>query len=152
MAYWLLKTEPDAFGIDDLDRLPKKITPWEGVRNYQARNFLRDEIHKNDLAFFYHSSCAAPGIVGIVKVITESYPDTTAFDPRSMYFDSKSNRENPRWFRVDVKLVEKFPQPITLRQLRDNKRLEKMVVLQKGNRLSVTPVSSEEWMEVLKMK
>lgn len=152
MQYWLMKSEPDAFGIEDLANLPKKISPWDGVRNYQARNMLRDDMKVGDLAFFYHSNCQPPGIVGIVKVVKSGYPDHTAFDPESKYFDPKSQPDNPRWFMVDVQLVEKFAHMITLDELRANPLLKDMVLLRKGNRLSITPVTQTQWRAILGMK
>ncbi len=145
MNYWLLKTEPDTFSIDDLEQLPHQITPWEGVRNYQVRNMMRDDIKDGDLAFFYHSSCKVPGIVGTVKVVRAAYPDITAFDSKSPYFDAKSTPDTPRWLRVDVKLVKKFKKIITLAELRALISLKAMVVLKKGSRLSITPVTEKEW-------
>lgn len=150
MSHWLLKTEPSTFGIEHLEKMPKKITPWDGVRNYQARNYIR-QMHKGDLAFFYHSSCKVPGIIGIVEVVKNPYPDETAFDPMSSYYDEKSTLEKPRWYRVDVKLVKKFNQIISLVELRENKTLRDMVVLKQGNRLSVTPVTAKEWDTVCAM-
>lgn len=151
MHYWLMKSEPSVFGIDDLAQRPKQIEPWDGVRNYQVRTWLRDAMQSGDLAFFYHSSCKIPGIVGIIKIITSGYPDTSAFDPQSPYFDPQSNPKNPRWFRVDVQLVKKFPRVISLEELRNQPTLNKMRVLQKGNRLSITPVSAMEWQTILKL-
>ncbi len=145
MNYWLLKSEPSTFGIDDLKARPKKTEPWDGVRNYQARNMLRDEIKKGDLAFFYHSNCKPPGIVGVVEVVKSGYPDHTAFDPDSAYFDAKSQPQNPRWFMVDVKFVKKFPEIISLDILKKQPELEGFPLLRKGNRLSVMPVAAEHW-------
>lgn len=150
MNYWLLKTEPETFGIQHLEKMPKKITPWEGVRNYQARNFIR-EMTLNDLGFFYHSSCKVPGIVAITKVVKAPYPDDTALDPNSAYYDPKSTPEKPRWYRVDLQLVEKFDQIISLTQLRANPKLAEMILLKPGNRLSVLPVTKAQWLEVCKM-
>lgn len=149
MNYWLLKTEPNTFSIDDLQSSPKQTTLWEGVRNYQARNFLRDQIKKDDLAFFYHSSCKVPGIVGISRVVRAGYPDPTQFDSNSHYFDPKSSYENPRWYCVDIQLVNKFPDIITLSHLRSVPDLKNMIILQKGNRLSVTPVTKKEWEAII---
>ena len=147
MNHWLLKSEPDVFGIDDLARAPGRATGWEGVRNYQARNMLRDDFRKGDLAFFYHSSCEVPGIAGIVKVVREAYADPTQFDPKSEYHDAASTREAPRWFSVDVKLVERIVPVITLPELREHASgaLREMLILKRGNRLSVTPVTAAEW-------
>ena len=154
MKYWLMKSEPDVFGIDDLARAPKRTTAWEGVRNYQARNMLRDELRKGDLGFFYHSSCEVPGIAGIVKVVREAYPDPTQFDAKSEYHDAKATREAPRWFAVDVRLEKRFDPVITLPELREHERdaLREMVILKRGNRLSVTPVSEREWRCILSMR
>jgi predicted RNA-binding protein with PUA-like domain len=137
MQYWLLKSEPDVFGIHDLAKKPKQVAVWDGVRNYQARNMLRDLFKKNDLAFFYHSSCEQPGIVGVVKIVKAGYPDPTQI----------KNDKLP-WYAVDVKLVKKFPRVITLIELRAQRSLENMVVLRKGNRLSVMPVTASEWQVV----
>lgn len=151
MQYWLIKSEPETCSIDDLARAPKKTEHWDGVRNYQARNFMRDQMQIGDLAFFYHSNCKVPGIVGIAKVNSKPYPDHTAFDPNSKYFDPKSNPDNPRWMMVDFKFVEKFKNLVALSDLRTNHKLESMKILQKGNRLSITPVTKAQWNEVLKM-
>jgi predicted RNA-binding protein with PUA-like domain len=147
MKYWLMKSEPQVFGVDHLARAPKRTTAWEGVRNYQARNMLRDDFRKGDLAFFYHSSCEVPGIAGIVKVVCGAYPDPTQFDRRSEYYDAKSTRETPRWFCVDVRLEQRIEPVITLPELREHSSgaLREMVILKRGNRLSVTPVSAVEW-------
>jgi predicted RNA-binding protein with PUA-like domain len=148
--YWLLKSEPDSFSIDDLAKSPRKTTCWEGVRNYQARNFLKS-MQIGDLGFFYHSNVDPPAIVGIIQVVKAAYPDPFAFDANSRYFDPRSTPESPRWVRVDVQLVKKFPQPIPLDQLRSVKGLEKMELLRKGSRLSVQPVRPEEWQRVLQL-
>ena len=147
MNYWLMKSEPDAFSIDDLARAPRKTTCWDGVRNYQARNMLRDQMKKGDLVFFYHSNCEVPGIVGIVEVAREGYPDHTAFDPDDHHFDPKSDPEKPRWFMVDVKLKKKFSRVISLRELKacTDKSLSGFQLLAKGNRLSVMPVTALQW-------
>ncbi|BDX03326.1 DUF55 domain-containing protein [Marinomonas pontica] len=140
--YWLMKSEPDAFSIDDLKRLTQ--SPWDGVRNYQARNFMK-EMKIDDLIFFYHSSCSPAGIVGVAKVCKEAYPDHTSWDPNSAYFDAKSTPEKPRWFMVDVAFVEKWSSILTLAELKQSPALADMVLTQKGNRLSVMPISSDEW-------
>lgn len=145
MQYWLMKSEPETFGIDHLIAMDGKTEHWDGIRNYQARNMMRDDMRKGDLIFFYHSNCTPPGIVGTMKVVKEAYPDHTAFDPKSNYYDPKSSPENPRWFMVDVKFQKKFKQMITLEQLRQEPALSSMKILQKGNRLSITPVSKTEW-------
>jgi predicted RNA-binding protein with PUA-like domain len=154
MQHWLLKSEPDVFGIDDLERAPKRTTGWEGVRNYQARNMMRDGMRKGDLAFFYHSSCEVPGIAGIVKVVRESYADPTQFDPKSEYYDAASTPDEPRWFCVDVQFVRRIEPLITLSVLREHASgaLREMVVLKRGNRLSVTPVSDAEWRFILSLR
>ena len=150
MHFWLMKSEPDEFSIDDLERAPKRTTPWFGVRNYQARNFMRDGMRVGDRAFFYHSSCAEPGIAGIVEICAPAYPDATQFDPKSAYYDAKSTRAAPRWLNVDVSLVKKTAL-VTLPMLRATPGLENMVVLRKGNRLSITPVTPAEWKIVEKL-
>ena len=144
MRYWLMKSEPDELSIDDLARAARRTTPWFGVRNYQARNFMRDEMRPGDRVLFYHSSCAEPGIAGIAEVVSDAYPDATQFDRRSPYFDPKATREAPRWFNVDVKLVRKTPL-IGLADLRRHPELAAMRVLARGNRLSITPVEPQEW-------
>jgi predicted RNA-binding protein with PUA-like domain len=154
MQYWLLKSEPSSFSIDDLAKAKRKTTAWSGVRNYQARNFMRDQMRKDDLAFFYHSSCDEPGIVGIVSVASEAYPDATAFDQHDDHYDVDSDPSNPRWLLVDVQLQRKLKRPITLPMLRahamDN--LSKLVILQRGNRLSITPVTKAEWQFILSLE
>jgi predicted RNA-binding protein with PUA-like domain len=142
--YWLLKTEPDTFSIDDLASAKNQTTSWEGVRNYQARNYLR-QMRSGDLAFFYHSSCAIPAIMGIVTIIHPHYPDPTAFDPRSPYFDPKSSPENPRWFTVDVQLKKKLSSSIPLSIIKQNSQLENFPLVQRGSRLSVIPVRPSQW-------
>jgi predicted RNA-binding protein with PUA-like domain len=148
VQYWLFKSEPTTFSIDDLVHSPRKTTCWEGVRNYQARNFLKS-MNVGDLGFFYHSNTDPPAIVGIVKVVKAAYPDSFAFDTRSRYFDPRSAPDSPRWFLVDVQFVEKFPQALHLDQLRAVKGLEKMELLRKGSRLSIQPVRPDEWQRVL---
>ena len=150
MHYWLMKSEPSVFSIDDLKQ--RKTEPWDGVRNYQARNMLRDEIKKGDLALFYHSACEEPGIVGIMEIAKEGYPDHTAYDPNSRYFDPKSDPDNPRWFLVDVRYKRKLKRTITLQELRDQPQLQGMQLLQKGNRLSIMPVTRKEWDYILSME
>lgn len=147
MRYWLMKSEPQAYSIDDLER--DQVTAWWGVRNYQARNFMRDQMQLGDLAFFYHSSCPAPGIVGIVEVCRRAYPDATQFDPQHKYYDPKASPERPRWLNVDVRLVKKLPL-ISLAELRRHPELSRMRVLQRGNRLSITPVDPAEWDFILR--
>ena len=145
MQYWLMKSEPSVFSIDDLKNRPRKTEPWEGVRNYQARNMMRDQMQQGDLALFYHSSCEEPGIVGIMEIIREGYPDPSAFDPGNIYHDPKSDPENPVWYQVDVKFRRKFRRTITLAELRKHRKLADMKLVQKGNRLSVMPVTVKEW-------
>lgn len=153
MQYWLLKSEPGEFSIDDLAGRRNKTEHWDGVRNYQARNFMRDEMRKDDLAFFYHSSCAQPGIVGTVRVSKTAYPDHTAFDPDNKHFDPKSDPDNPTWFMVDVTLVEHFFQPILLSELKryGERQLKDFRLLARGNRLSVMPVTKAQWEFILSL-
>jgi predicted RNA-binding protein with PUA-like domain len=148
--HWLMKSEPDEVSIDDLAALPDRTTPWFGVRNYQARNFMRDDMQVGDLAFFYHSSCPEPGVAGIVEVASSAYPDATQFDRKGDYFDAKATREAPRWFNVDVRLVEKT-RLVALAELRAHPELESMRILQRGNRLSITPVEPAEWAFIVKL-
>lgn len=152
MNFWLLKSEPDVFSIDDLRQRPGGTEPWEGVRNYQARNLLRDVIRKGDLAFFYHSSCRIPAIVGIIEVVRAGYPDPTALIPEHHYYDPRSKAENPAWYAIDVKFRKKFKRAVTLAELRAQRPLQKMQLLQKGNRLSVLPVTKKEWDYILGMQ
>lgn len=145
MAYWLFKSEPDTFSLDDLARSPGHVTAWEGVRNYQARNLLRDEVRLGDEAYFYHSSCKEPGIVGVVEVVRAAYPDYSAFDPNSPYFDPKSTPQTPRWFAVDVKFKYDWTEIMSLSELRTYPSLRDMALLRRGNRLSVLPVTTAQW-------
>ena len=151
MNYWLMKSEPDVFGIDHLMKMPKKTEHWDGVRNYQARNMMRDQMKKGDLVFFYHSNCKEPGIVGIMQVVKEGYPDHTAFDPEAKYYDPKSNPGNPRWFMVDVKHKRKLKRNVSLRELKQyaEDELAEMPLLRKGNRLSIMPLSKQQWEFIL---
>jgi predicted RNA-binding protein with PUA-like domain len=142
MRYWLIKSEPITYGINHLAR--DKKTSWGGVRNYQARNFMRDQMHVGDLAFFYHSSCPEPGIAGVVRISKAAYPDASQFDRKSPYYDPKATRAAPRWFNVEVTLVEKT-RLVPLAELRGQRKLAAMRLLQRGNRLSITPVESGEW-------
>jgi predicted RNA-binding protein with PUA-like domain len=154
MNHWLLKSEPATFSIDDLAARPKQTTAWDGVRNYQARNMLRDSMKKGDLAFFYHSSCEVPGIAGIVSVVKSGYPDETAFDRKHHHYDPESRPSDPRWYVVDVKFRRKFKRIVTLDDLRkhaDN-ALAELVLLRRGNRLSVTPVAKKDWDFILKLE
>lgn len=150
MNFWLMKSEPSTFGIDHLARQPGKRSPWDGVRNYQARNFLR-AMKRDDLAFFYHSSAAEVGIAGIVKIVSEAYPDTTAFDPKDAHYDPKSTPENPIWYAVDVKLEKKFQRIIALAALKGRRELAGMMLLRPGTRLSVMPVDRKHWQAILKL-
>ncbi len=153
MNYWLMKSEPDAFSIDDLKACPKKTEHWDGIRNYQARNMMRDDMKKGDEIFFYHSNAKEIGIVGIAKVAREAYPDFTAFDPKSKYFDPKSSPDNPRWVMVDVKFVRKLKRTITLDELKQHAaRLKDFTLLKKGNRLSIMPVTKKQWDYILKLE
>lgn len=152
MKYWLMKSEPDVFSIDDLKAMPRKTEHWDGVRNYQARNMMRDEMKKGDLVFFYHSNCQVPGIVGIMEVVHEGYPDHTALDPESKYFDPKSDPDNPRWYMVDVKYKRKLKRAIPLEELKGLRSLEGMLLLRKGNRLSVLPVEKNHWDAILRLE
>ena len=142
--YWLMKSEPDEFSFEDLTKAPGKRTAWVGVRNYQARNFMRDQMSTGDPVFFYHSSCPEPGIAGIAEVASSAYPDETQFDRKSKYFDPAATREAPRWVHVDVRLKKKTPF-IALAELRKHPELASMRLLQRGNRLSITPVDPDEW-------
>ena len=144
MQYWLMKSEPDECSIDDALAAPGRITPWSGVRNYQARNFMRDAMRIGDGVLFYHSSCPQPGIAGLAEVASAAYPDATQFDAKSDYYDAQSRREQPRWFNVDVRALKKT-RLVPLAELRAQKALKKMVTLRPGNRLSITPVSEAEW-------
>ncbi|MBP9682036.1 MAG: EVE domain-containing protein [Bacteriovorax sp.] len=143
MRYWLMKSEPDVFSIDHLKM--KKKSGWDGVRNYQARNFMRDDMKKGDVILFYHSSCETPGVAGLARVSKESHPDPTQFDKSSDYYDPKATKENPRWFMVEVEFVEKFENVITLTFLKTQKALENMPLVQKGSRLSINPVTEREF-------
>jgi predicted RNA-binding protein with PUA-like domain len=153
MNYWLLKTEPASFSIEHLARAPGRRTTWDGVRNYQARNLLRDALKRGDEAFLYHSSCEVPGIVGIVRVVREGYPDPTAFDPRDHHFDPASDPRAPRWYMVDVKFVRRFARVVTLEELRQHSggALRDLQLLKRGNRLSVLPVSAKSWKFILSL-
>ncbi len=151
VRYWLMKTEPTTYSIDDLVAERDQTTCWEGVRNYQARNLLRDEIKQGDRVLFYHSACKEPAVVGTALVTRDGYPDSHAMDRRSKYFDAKSDPDNPIWYMVDIQLKNKFDQPVTLATLRQRVGLKGMVLLQKGSRLSVQPVKKKEFDTVLKM-
>jgi len=149
MRYWLMKSEPDEFSIDDLVKAKGQTTSWFGVRNYQARNYMRD-MKVGERALFYHSSCPEPGIAGIVEIAKLAHPDVSQFDRKSPYYDAKSNRDEPRWWNVDVKLVEKT-RLVTLPEMRAEPSLASMITLRKGNRLSITPVTAEEWKAVMQL-
>lgn len=148
--YWLMKSEPGCFSIDDLANEKNKTTCWDGVRNYQARNFMRDDMKKGDKVLFYHSNAKPPCIVGVATIVKESYPDFTAFDPNNSHFDPKSRQDEPRWFMVDIKLQKKFKRHLSLEELRTVKSLDGMVLLQKGSRLSVQPVTKKQFESVCK--
>jgi predicted RNA-binding protein with PUA-like domain len=154
VKYWLMKTEPSNFGLEDLERAPTKTTCWDGVRNFQARNMLRDEMKMGDKAFLYHSSCEQPGIVGVVEIVREGYPDPTQFDRRHAYYDPASKPEVPRWYMVDVKLSKPFSRVISLAELRAHERTELagMLILRAGNRLSITPVEPAHWKFILSLE
>lgn len=150
MSYWLMKSEPDAYSIDDLER--DRLQPWDGVRNYQARNMIRDRMKPGDRAFFYHSSCEVPAIVGLMKIASDPYPDPTQFDKRSKYYDPKSTREAPRWYLVDVEFERRMRRPVTLRELKEIPALEGLALTKRGNRLSVMPVSAAHWKKIMSLE
>lgn len=152
MQFWLMKSEPDVFGIEHLYAQKRKTDHWDGIRNYQARNFMRDEMKNGDLAFFYHSNCDEPGIVGIMEIVKEAYVDHTQFDSNEKYFDPKSTPDKPRWMMVDVKFKEKLKQTITLKELKANPKLKDMRLVQKGNRLSIMPITKKEWHIINEMR
>ena len=152
MNYWLMKSEPDVFGIDHLKAMPKKTEHWDGVRNYQARNMMRDDMKKGDMVFFYHSNCDEPGIVGLMKVVREGYPDFTAFDPEQKYYDPKSDPDKPRWYMVDVQYQRKTKRNITLAELKTCPQLEDCPLVRKGNRLSIMPFTKKQWDFILKLE
>lgn len=152
MQYWLMKSEPDVFGIDHLRKMPKQTEHWDGVRNYQARNMLRDQMQVGDRVFFYHSNCDEPGIVGIAKVVRAGYPDHTALNPDSKYYDPKSDPDNPRWFMVDVKFERKLKRTISLSELKADPKLGDMALVQRGNRLSIMPVTAAQWRYILDLE
>lgn len=149
MAYWLIKSEPDVYGFEDLKK--DKCSPWDGVRNYQARNFMRDDMKVGDRVLYYHSNTKPPGVVGIAEVASEPYPDPTQFDPKSKYYDPKATKENPRWILVDFKAVCDLPRLVTLDEMKAEPALKNMRLVQRGNRLSVMPVEKAEYEQVLKM-
>jgi predicted RNA-binding protein with PUA-like domain len=152
MNYWLMKSEPDAFGINDLQQKPNQTEHWDGVRNYQARNMMRDDMKLGDQVFFYHSNCAEPGIVGIMEVVREGYADFSAFDPDDKHFDPKSDPAKPRWFMVDVKYRRTLARTITLQELKREEQLSDMPLVRRGNRLSIIPVTKQQWDFILAME
>jgi predicted RNA-binding protein with PUA-like domain len=152
MKYWLMKSEPDVFGIDDLKNASGKTEPWDGVRNYQARNMMRDDMKPGDLAFFYHSNCKEPGIAGIMEIVREGYPDISAFDADAKYFDPKSDPGKPRWYRVDVRYVRKLKRIITLSELKEHSEVAGLPLVRRGNRLSILPVSRQQWEYILTLE
>ena len=151
MNYWLMKSEPDVFSIDDLAARPGQREPWDGVRNYQARNFMHDDMKKGDRVLFYHSSCAEPGVAGLARVVREAYPDATALDPESPYYDPKSSADAPRWVRVDIEFVRKFDRVLTLAELKQDPRFAGMTLLKRGNRLSIMPVAKAHFDAIVAM-
>jgi predicted RNA-binding protein with PUA-like domain len=150
MAYWLMKSEPDVYSIDNLAKDGREM--WDSIRNYQARNMMRDDMRIGDEIFFYHSSCKEPGVVGIMKVASEPYPDPVQFDKKSRYFDEKSSEDNPRWILVDVEFVRKLSRNITLTEIKAEKSLEDMILTRRGNRLSIMPVEKKHWNKVLSLE
>ncbi|OAI21168.1 EVE domain-containing protein [Methylomonas lenta] len=152
MNFWLMKSEPDAFSIDDLAERPEQTEHWDGVRNYQARNMMRDEMKIGDQVFFYHSNCSLPGIVGIAEVVKESQPDFTAFDPNDKHFDPKSNPDKPTWFMVEVKFVRKLLRTISLQELKQKTELADLALVRRGNRLSIMPVGQQQWDFILELE
>jgi predicted RNA-binding protein with PUA-like domain len=152
MNYWLMKSEPDTFGINDLYNRPDQTEHWDGVRNYQARNMMRDDMKLGNRVFFYHSNCEEPGIVGIMEIVKEGYPDFTAFDPANKHFDPKSDTENPRWIMVDVKYVRTLSRIITLKELKDHQSLADLALVKRGNRLSIMPLTEHQWEFILSLE
>ncbi len=149
--YWLMKSEPEVFSIDDLAKSKNQTTYWDGVRNYQARNFLRDEIKIGDKVIFYHSNSEPPCAAGICEVVKNGYPDFTAFDPANPHYDPKSKKDLPIWFMVDIKLIKKFSRFVSIDEMRENKKLQTMKLLQRGNRLSVIPLTKQEYDEIIRL-
>ena len=153
MNYWLIKSEPDEFSIDDLKNAPEKTEHWDGIRNYQARNFMRDGMSKGDQVFYYHSNCKEPGIVGLAEIVSGAYPDHTAFDPGEKHFDPKSDPQNPRWLMVDVRYKRKTKRLISLSEIKQYAdQLDGFALIRRGNRLSVMPVSKEHWNFILSLE
>ena len=153
MRYWLMKSEPESFSIDMLKKRPKQIEPWDGVRNYQARNFMRDQMQVGDQAFFYHSNCSVPGIYGLMEVASLAYPDPTQFIPKHHHYDASAKREEPRWFLVEMKYLRHLKHPISLDSLRQHEAaLQGCAVIARGNRLSVMPIRAEHWQTILSLE
>lgn len=154
MAYWLMKSEPDAFGLDDLASRPDRTEPWDGVRNYQARNMMRDQMRVGDQVLFYHSNCKVPGVVGIAEIVREGYPDHTAFDPEAKYYDPKSDPDKPCWYMVDLRYVRHLTRTIALTELKQHadEALADFALVRRGNRLSVMPVTPEQWDFILSLE
>jgi predicted RNA-binding protein with PUA-like domain len=150
VTYWLMKSEPDDYSIDDLEK--DCVEPWDGIRNYQARNMIRDDMTVGDLAFFYHSSCKVPAVVGIMRIASEAYPDPTQFDPKNKHYDPKSPKDKPRWLLVDVAFERKLERPVALKELKEHPGLSEFRLNQRGNRLSIFPVSKEHWDLVLSLE
>lgn len=152
MRYWLMKSEPETFSLEDLESRPGKKEPWDGIRNYQARNFMRDEMSKGDGVLFYHSNCKEPGVVGLAEVVNdEAYPDPTQFDPKSNYYDPKATKEKPRWLLVDIGYKAAFKNPVTLRQIREDPKLADMLVVRRGQRLSIQPVERKHFEHICRL-
>lgn len=149
--YWLIKSEPDVFSIDDLAKSKNQTIYWDGVRNYQARNFIRDEMKVGDKVIFYHSNAEPPAAVGICEIVKEAYPDFSAFDLASDHYDPKSKKDSPTWFMIDIKFIKKFSKPVSIGEIKSNKKLQKMNLIQRGNRLSVMPVTKDEFDEIVRM-
>jgi predicted RNA-binding protein with PUA-like domain len=150
VTYWLMKSEPDAYSIDDLEK--DRMEPWDGIRNYQARNMIRDDMKIGDQAFFYHSSCKVPAVVGVMKIASEAYPDPTQFDKKSNYHDAKSKEDDPRWLLVDVAFERKLSRPVTLKELKEHPALDDFLLNKRGNRLSIFPVSEDHWNVILSLE
>lgn len=151
MKYWIMKSEPEVFSFQELKKRPKKTEPWNGVRNYQARNFMRDEMQEGELILFYHSSCEIPGVAGIAKVSSKPYPDSTQFEKKSEYYDPKATKETPRWFLIDVTYDQDLKNFVSLEEMKKHKELSEMRLLQRGNRLSILPVTNKEFEFILKL-
>ena len=151
MKYWLIKSEPGVFSIDDLAKAKNKTTHWDGVRNYQARNYIRDEMKVGDKVIFYHSNAEPPAAVGICEIVKEAYPDSSAFNPEDSHYDPKSKKDSPTWFMFDVKFVKKFSRHVSITEIKADKKLQKMNLVQRGNRLSVMPVTKDEFDEIVRM-